>query len=209
MGPPRKHSVSFRLMWGISIVVTAVMAVGFYWAMTMFRRQVQAEVRSNANVLATQLISLRYVMAANQDRINTDSQGRTEFKHLNPAAVGRLVAEHFNARTDIVLKQTRLQVRAPGNQPDAVEAAMLQQLPASPDLQAVWTEEDQGGRPYFRYMVPLKAEKPCLTCHGEPKGELDIAGYPKEGLHEGDLAGPSPSGCPWRPTTRSSGTGLS
>ena len=29
----------------------------------------------------------------------------------------------------------------------------------------------------------------CLSCHGEPKGELDITGYPKEGAHEGDLGG--------------------
>jgi hypothetical protein len=29
----------------------------------------------------------------------------------------------------------------------------------------------------------------CLACHGEPKGEWDISGYPREGAHEGDLAG--------------------
>ena len=29
----------------------------------------------------------------------------------------------------------------------------------------------------------------CLECHGEPAGELDSFGYPKEGKHEGDIAG--------------------
>ena len=29
----------------------------------------------------------------------------------------------------------------------------------------------------------------CLTCHGEPKGEIDVTGYPKEGGKLGDLGG--------------------
>jgi general secretion pathway protein A len=37
--------------------------------------------------------------------------------------------------------------------------------------------------------MPLYYVAACLTCHGEPKGDLDISGYPKEGHREGDLAG--------------------
>ena len=29
----------------------------------------------------------------------------------------------------------------------------------------------------------------CLSCHGEPKGEMDITGYPKEGGKLDDLGG--------------------
>ena len=38
-------------------------------------------------------------------------------------------------------------------------------------------------------MASLYYAAACLTCHGEPKGDLDISGYPKEGHREGDLAG--------------------
>ena len=29
----------------------------------------------------------------------------------------------------------------------------------------------------------------CLQCHGSPKGETDITGYPKEGANKGSLGG--------------------
>lgn len=38
-------------------------------------------------------------------------------------------------------------------------------------------------------VMPIYYTAACLTCHGEPEGDLDISGYPKEGAHEGDLAG--------------------
>jgi hypothetical protein len=40
-----------------------------------------------------------------------------------------------------------------------------------------------------RVMLPLYYQKACLACHGEPKGERDLSGYPKEGAKEGDLGG--------------------
>jgi len=41
----------------------------------------------------------------------------------------------------------------------------------------------------LRVVMPIYYAKDCLACHGEPKGMLDISGYPKEGHKEGDLAG--------------------
>jgi hypothetical protein len=36
-------------------------------------------------------------------------------------------------------------------------------------------------------MMPEYYAASCLSCHGSPKGETDITGYPKEGGKEGDL----------------------
>jgi hypothetical protein len=41
----------------------------------------------------------------------------------------------------------------------------------------------------LRVTMPTHYLPECLSCHGEPKGEWDISGYPKEGAHEGDIAG--------------------
>jgi hypothetical protein len=38
-------------------------------------------------------------------------------------------------------------------------------------------------------MVPEYYATSCLACHGDPKGSLDVTGYPREGRHEGDLGG--------------------
>jgi uncharacterized protein DUF3365 len=45
------------------------------------------------------------------------------------------------------------------------------------------------GRPAYRFAVPEYYRQSCLACHGTPKGEPDITGYPKEGRKLGDLGG--------------------
>jgi len=37
--------------------------------------------------------------------------------------------------------------------------------------------------------VPEYYGEACLACHGNPKGEVDITGHPKEGGALGDLGG--------------------
>jgi hypothetical protein len=37
--------------------------------------------------------------------------------------------------------------------------------------------------------VPEYYVASCLSCHGTPKGEIDVTGYPKEGAALGDLGG--------------------
>jgi hypothetical protein len=50
------------------------------------------------------------------------------------------------------------------------------------------SEVMDGGKS-VRVLLPLFYDKACLSCHGEPKGQRDISGYPKEGAKEGDLGG--------------------
>ncbi len=38
-------------------------------------------------------------------------------------------------------------------------------------------------------MMPIYYSEDCLACHGNPKGFLDISGYPREGAQAGELAG--------------------
>jgi hypothetical protein len=45
------------------------------------------------------------------------------------------------------------------------------------------------GRPAFRVAVPEYYAQSCLSCHGKPKGQIDITNYPKEGGSEGELGG--------------------
>jgi Protein of unknown function (DUF3365) len=45
------------------------------------------------------------------------------------------------------------------------------------------------GRKAYRVMVPEYYAQSCLACHGSPKGEVDITGYPKEGAKLDDLGG--------------------
>jgi len=56
-----------------------------------------------------------------------------------------------------------------------------------PRGQAYSAEAATRGRQAYRMMVPEYYASSCLTCHGSPKGETDITGYPREGGKEDDL----------------------
>jgi len=115
------------------------------------------------------------------------------YKGLIPATFGTETATRFHTRSGVYLKQTapQLLIRNPKNSPDSYEAevfARLATLPpdSKPDLvQAEVVDQGQ----HVRVMLPLYYGKACLSCHGEPKGQRDISGYPREGAKEGELGG--------------------
>jgi hypothetical protein len=76
--------------------------------------------------------------------------------------------------------------------PDAFETRIITEKFMAPD----WVRGtpyaarvDEGTTSAFRVMVPEYYAASCLSCHGSPKGSIDITGYPREGFAEGDLGG--------------------
>ncbi|MCA9500367.1 MAG: DUF3365 domain-containing protein [Nitrospirales bacterium] len=136
-------------------------------------------------VLGELLKSSKEIVAEAQPVINQTGVG---FKNFIPATFGSRVSERFSRRSGIGLKQTTLQPRNPKNAPDPYEAAVLQRLLTQPS-QSVTISEMPEGDNNLRLLIPIYYGSDCLQCHGEPAGQLDISGYPKEGAHEGDLAG--------------------
>ncbi len=130
----------------------------------------------------------KQVVAEAQPIINLAGMG---FKGFTPAVFGLHTAEKFGAATKVSLKQTSEKYRNPVNQPDAFEKAVLAKFGGASWAKGQGYAEvtDHGGKKVLRYMQPLYVGKPCLACHGDPKGELDIAGRAKEGYREGELRG--------------------
>lgn len=110
------------------------------------------------------------------------------YKNFIPATYGSQAAARFSKQSHVRLKQTTLQPRNPKNEPDEYEASVLKWLSGRPRAEAYVSELTDHGQT-LRVVMPIYYATACLTCHGEPKGDLDISGYPKEGAHEGDLAG--------------------
>jgi len=115
------------------------------------------------------------------------------YKGLIPATFGTETAARFQSWSGIYMKQTAPShlVRNPRNKPDEYEAAVFSKFtttapPEAPDT--VFTEVTDEGK-YVRVLLPLFYQRACLACHGEPKGQRDITGYPREGAKEGDLGG--------------------
>ncbi len=138
------------------------------------------------NLLLSLIAVSKQVVADAQPDINRKGVG---YKGFIPAVFGARVASRFAASTGIGLKQTSLTPRNPSNAPDAFETAALQEFadPAYP-REKVISEVTTKSRA-LRLMFPLYATRRCLVCHGEPKGEQDKTGYPREGLRLGQNAG--------------------
>jgi hypothetical protein len=127
----------------------------------------------------------------NQATINEKGTG---FKGFIPAVFARLVSEDFNqmAKRDAEVKVTAPPelVRNRRARPDAWEADIIKTKlldPQWPKGQSYSAVVDTNNRPAFRVTVPEYYAASCLACHGSPKGEMDITGYPKEGGKLGDL----------------------
>jgi len=110
------------------------------------------------------------------------------YKNFIPATYGSQAAARFSKRSHVQLKQTALQPRNPKNEPDEYESSVLRWLSGRPNGEAYVSELTESGKT-LRVIMPIYYMRECLACHGEPKGEWDISGYPREGAHEGDLAG--------------------
>ena len=135
--------------------------------------------------------SIVEVVDANQDTINAKGMG---FKGFIPAVYGRLVCEAFarNAGGEAEIKITAPPgfVRNRKARPDSWEESIMKTKLLAPDWphgDSYSAVTDAKGRPAFRIMVPEYYAESCLTCHGSPKGQMDITGYPKEGGKAGDL----------------------
>jgi len=130
-------------------------------------------------------------MDAHQGDINVKGVG---FKGFIPAVFARLVSERF---TELAHGDAQMKVTAPmeivrnrRSRPDAWEDEVIRTRFQS----ANWTkgapfetEANEGGHAAFRMVIPEYYVASCLSCHGDPKGEIDRTGYPKEGAKEGDL----------------------
>ncbi len=123
------------------------------------------------------------------------------YKNFIPATYGSQAARRFSQRSSVRLKQTALHPRNPKNEPDEYEASVLQWLSGRPRADA-YVSELTDNRQTLRVVMPIYYERECLKCHGEPKGDLDISGYPKEGYREGDLAGAITVALPIEPTSK-------
>ncbi len=135
------------------------------------------------------------IIAATDDNQATINEKGTGFKGFIPAVFARLVSENFNQRAkgEAEVKATAPPelVRNRKARPDAWEAEIITKLldPQWPKGQSYSAVVDTNDRPAFRIMVPEYYAASCLVCHGSPKGEMDITGYPKEGRSVNDLGG--------------------
>ena len=140
-----------------------------------------------------QVAAIKEVVDEHQGMIDMKGVG---FKGFIPATFARLVNERFEEK---VGDKAKIKVTAPEDlirnrkaRPDEWEQHVIEHNFLSADWPKgkSFTEDvEVNGRQSFRMLIPEYYSASCLTCHGGPKGEVDVTGYPKEGKAEGDLGG--------------------
>jgi hypothetical protein len=168
-------------------------------ALETYRKTAKADPMSvdpesrEGRLLRAGMEAIREVTDENQSFINRKGVG---FKAFIPAVFGRLVTERLAEKIGHVAE---IKITAPPHlvrnrkaRPDDWEQRVIETKLASPEWPRgqFFAESFQSkGHDAFRVAVPEYYSASCLSCHGEPKGEIDITGYPKEGAEEGDLGG--------------------
>ncbi|MGL5515019.1 MAG: c-type heme family protein, partial [Sporomusa sp.] len=184
-----KNSLTAKFMLGIAVITITLMVLNLLWNIRQYNSQAELEMKEKAAVITQQLIATRSFIALKQDQINGSYDGSYEFKHLNPAAVGKGIGVIFKGYSGYKFKQTRPVVRDQDNAPDNFEIDAMKRLAADRELKELWGYDEINSSRVFRYIVPLYYDESCLPCHGKPAGEKDIAGHIKEGFAAGDFAG--------------------
>ena len=136
-------------------------------------------------LLAALLLASKEVVGDAQFVINQRGIG---YKNFIPATFGSQAARKFSKRSKVMIKQTTLNPRNLKNTPDSYEETVLKRLANQSVSSTPLVEWLDDGR-LLRTMMPIYYSEDCLTCHGSPKGILDMSGYPREGAQTGELAG--------------------
>ncbi|MEL1133658.1 DUF3365 domain-containing protein [Desulfitobacterium sp. THU1] len=182
-----------RIRTRFIILLAGILAVSLLmnvvWIFITQEKQAEREMQEKAYVLSQQMDAVWDFMVINQDVINYDADGDYNFKKLHCSLVGKSIGKLFGKKTGYTIRYTNFQPRNKADVPDEFELDALNLFAQDKSTAEFYKVTEYEGKEAFRYTVPMRIEENCLECHGEPAGEFDILGYPKEGWQTGDLAG--------------------
>lgn len=189
-GRPFRYGIRFKIAVSIGVIMVALMAVDILWNLSLQNAQAENEAREKAEVLASEMRAAWDFVDMNQDVINRAEDGTFRTKHLVCVVAAKSISMLFTTETDYSIRFTNDTPRQAANAPDEFEQEALAAFNADPERKAFWRVVDAGdGTLVFRYTEPLYVTESCLECHGDPVGELDQYGYPKEGMQVGQVGG--------------------
>lgn len=187
----RLKTMRLGALFSVVLVCVVVLSLGAYVLLTAHQRDQQAEERlyAQADAFAAEMDAVWQFFDVNQSKINYNSDGVYDFKGLYCSIVGKGIGAIFTQNSDYTIRYTGTHVRNKFDRPDDFESVALEQITDSSKPDVYYELVDYKGAPSFRYVRAIYLKESCLGCHGEPAGELDVTGYPREGLKEGDFAG--------------------
>ena len=191
--------VSLLVLTFVFVVATAVFTL---FDIRMQTQNMEDSLAEEARTFAREMDAVWEFMDNSQHTINNTTTGVYEFKGLHCAIVGKSVGAIFSAGNNYSIRYTNFEPRRAQDKPDAFETEALALFNEQKDTQEFFrivsddpaevdraqTSADNGAA-QFRYVQALRVNESCLECHGEPAGEIDITGFPKEGWTLASIGG--------------------
>ena len=174
----------------IALILLVALVANVAWTSVNKRAQMEAELVEQGRALSHQMDAVWEFMVSNQSRL--EKVAFTEdgiYQGLHCAIAGRSIGNLFSTQTEYTTRFVNFDPRNVNDNPDGWESAALAAFKEDSAVREYYGFEDFQGEPMFRYSAPMTIEENCLQCHGEPAGELDVTGYPKEGWTTGDVGG--------------------
>lgn len=174
----------------IAIILLVAMAANVLWTSVNTREQMESELVEQGRALSQQMDAVWEFMVSNQSRLEKVAfTDEGIYQGLHCAIAGRSIGNLFSAQTEYTTRFVNFNPRNVNDNPDEWEAAALTVFNENSQVKEYYGFEDFNGEQMFRYSAPMTIEENCLQCHGEPAGELDVTGAPKEGWTLGDIGG--------------------
>lgn len=184
--------VKLKTKFAVLLLVLFIVALvgNLFWNIHAQRQQTEAELREKGQVLSQQMAAVWDFMSVNQDRLLETAYAKNgAYQGLHCAIVGRSIGKQFSFESGYETRFVNFDPRNIEDEPDAFEAEALTAFLDDPSLKEYYAITEKDGNKVFRYSAPMKIEKTCLECHGEPAGEIDVTGHPKEGWSIDDIGG--------------------
>jgi signal transduction histidine kinase len=211
----KRLGIQFKITVLLIAILLLAVILNIAWSNYTQTRQAEKEMLEKTQILNQEMKAVWEFIDINQQRIDTDADGNYNFKNIYCAIAGKSVAALFMRDTDYVVRYVSLEPRRANSRPDGFEEMALKAFGRSDEAkedagiaESAGAAEEAGaedaggdeeremyditehdGEQVFRYTSPIYIKESCLDCHGSPVGEIDVTGFPKEGLREGDLAG--------------------
>jgi len=181
----RHLKLSAKLLGAITIVLTTTSGISFWIMQSRINSQAEDAFRDKLSQITGMASATRSWFASNIDVMVPNRN----FKHLEqvPVVVAMRTAEQYAGREGMKFRTPSLHPRNPKNQANEFETRALQAFEKSPALQEFSERVTIDEREMMRYAIPVRVDKDCLQCHGDPAGEKDPFGYAKEGMKVGEL----------------------
>jgi signal transduction histidine kinase len=183
----RRTGLRLKFIVLLTSVIVVMLGVFVLWSNNAQQAQAEREMLEKAQILSREMDAVWEFFEVNQHQFNVGENGSDE---LYCVIAAKAVSKFFTEDSDYVIHYTNLTTRRPSDAPDEFETSALNALHANRDLAEFYgTESGTDEGQVFRYIKPLYVSESCLECHGDPQGELDKFGFPKEGQKVGDIAG--------------------